>query len=486
MYKVRIGIVFTFAAVVIHAFAGEEITRAAVERPGSGVLNWDTGANQSYLIPALEIPGFLTVLNLYDRQVYGTTVYGTTFKSAWDHVRKENWGTDDDPFNINQFSHPYQGATMFGFARSSGLGFWHSWFYSNVGSYMWKMAGETGVPSRGDMITTGQAGSLLGEALFRMSSLILENGHERPGFWRELGAAALLPPLAINRLAFGDRFKPIFPSHDPALFWRLRLGGSLTARVSDNSAGSTVKRREAIGDFEFAYGLPGKPDYTYDRPLDYFQFEFASLAGSHGENILENIMLRGLLWGRDYEIGESVAGIWGLYGNYVYIAPDIFRISSTALSVGSTAQWRILRDVALQGTALTGLGFGAAGTNHITGARDYHYGITPQGLIALRLIFGERAMIDLTGRAFYVSGTGSDDVQGTETILRGNVGLTVRVYGRNALGFQYVESRRHAHYTAFPNRYQSVGTFSIVYTLLSDTHFGVVGTRENETTGQRP
>jgi hypothetical protein len=34
------------------------------------------------------------------------------------------------------------------------------------------MAGETDPPSINDMITTGQAGSLLGEALYRMADLV--------------------------------------------------------------------------------------------------------------------------------------------------------------------------------------------------------------------------------------------------------------------------------------------------------------------------
>ena len=39
-----------------------------------------------------------------------------------------------------------------------------------------------------------------------------------------------------------------------------------------------------------------------------------------------------------------------------------------------------------------GLGFGSAGTIEPQGNEaDFHYGATPQGLLALRLIFGQRA-----------------------------------------------------------------------------------------------
>ena len=79
------------------------------------------------------------------------------------------------------------------------------------------------------------------------------------------------------------------------------------------------------------------------------------------------------------------------------ISPQVFRVSSTALSLGTTWQSWLSHAVALQGTALAGAGYGAAGSIQRTEERDYHYGVTPQGLLALRLIFGDRAMIDLTG-----------------------------------------------------------------------------------------
>jgi hypothetical protein len=318
--------------------------------------SWETGANKSYLIPALEVPGFLLLLNGYDRLAYpnqtedGKKVYSSTFSSTWEHLHRQNWVFDQDPFNVNQFAHPYQGATMYGLARSSGLGFWESLAYSNVGSFFWKMAGETDPPSINDQITTGNAGSLLGEALFRMSQLVLRNKDgSGPDIWHEAGAAIISPSTGFNRLAFGDRFKPIFPSYDPATYWRFRLGSSLNGNSQQN----------AIMDFGMSYGLPGKPGYTYTRPLDYFDFQIAGLARAN--NPVEDVLLRGLLYGKQYEAGTDYRGIWGLYGSYDYMSPSIFRVSSTALSLGTTGQYWLAPGIALQGSILGGVGFGAAG-----------------------------------------------------------------------------------------------------------------------------
>jgi hypothetical protein len=487
---------FTVAAVLLFALGAGVRAQTTVPSdpvpvvvPSVGhdaILNWDTGKGKSYVVPAFEVPGYLAALNVFDRITMPHTSYDSTLHSTWEHLHEEHWVFDTDAFNMNQFSHPYGGSLDFGFARSTGVSFWRSLIYSNAGSFVWEIAGETDLPSINDQITTGTAGALLGESLFRMSSLLLEGGGEHPGFWRELGAAVISPPTGFNRLMFGGRFKAVFPSHDPAIFTRLRWGVSTDLFKTNNlllnegSAYTDRKHSEAILDFSFAYGLPGKTGYTYNRPFDYFKFEFAAQTSAHGHNFIQDIMVGGLLYGTDYEVGENYRGIWGLYGSYDYIAPAIFRVSSTALSLGTTEQWWLSRHVAMQGSALAGVGFGAAGTiPRADGLRDYHYGATPQGLLALRFIFGRRTMLDFTARDYYVSGTGSDDRTGSEQIFRGEVGLTFRLFKHQAVGLEYVESHRHSHYGHIPDRYQSEGTFSLVYTLLGGSRFGAVDWRNN-------
>jgi hypothetical protein len=436
------------------------------------VLNWETRAGRSYIIPGLEIIGFLVILNQFDRHFSEPEdVYHSGTNSSWANLNGSNkWIVDTDPFSTNQFLHPYQGSIYYGLARSAGLNFWESFLYAEVGSFIWEIAGETGAPSINDQITTPIGGSFLGEPLFRMANLLLESGNGKPGFWRELGAAVISPPTGVNRLVFGDRFDAVFPSHDPAVFMRLQLGYSLSTSLTGPAESQDFEPHQAIGDFAMAYGLPGKPGYHYTRPFDYFHFEFTAATST----IFENIMVRGLLIGTDYASGTTYRGVWGLYGSYDYIAPQTFRVSSSALSLGTTAQWWLSEAVALQGTALAGLGYGAAGTIHGSGERDYHYGLTPQGLLALRLLLGDRASIDMTLREYYVSGTFSTEDRGSETIFRGDAAATLRVYKNNAVALKYIASTRDGHYPDLPNTHQAVGTIILAYTFLSDFKFGVV------------
>jgi hypothetical protein len=439
------------------------------------VLSWETRAGRSYVIPAVEVIGYLFLLNQFDRHfVEPKEVYRTGTHSFWHNLTDAKWVVDTDPFATNQFLHPLGGTIYYGLPRSTGLTFWESLVYAEAGSFLWELGGETGPPSINDQITTPLGGAFLGEPLFRMASLLLEKGNGPPGFWRELGAAVISPPTGFNRLVFGNRFDDVYPSRDPATFTRLQIGSSLTSFVNNSNIQRTAKRTEANVDFSMVYGLPGKPGYSYTRPFDYFNFQFTGSTA----NTFENIISRGLLYGTDYAVGDSYRGIWGLYGSYDYIAPQIFRVSSTAASLGTTGQWWLARAIALQGTVLGGAGYGAAGTIHGTGERDYHYGATPQGLFDLRLILSDRAMLNMAAREYYVSGVGSTENRGSETIARGEASFTLRVYGRHAIAVQYVASRRDAHYPDIADRHQTLGTIGIFYNFLGHTKFGAVEWRD--------
>jgi hypothetical protein len=446
------------------------------------VLNWGVGEGKSYLVPAFDIVGFDFLLNQYDRHFIDSETFGSNFSSFKKNLQGK-WVYDTDPFATNQFLHPYQGSMYFGFARSAGLDYWRSLGYTLGGSLLWETAGETDLPSINDQFTTGFGGTFLGEPLFRMASLLLESGDGNPGFWRELGAAVLSPATGFNRWVFGQRFAGVFRSNDPAVYTRAQLGANLNATVHSNvnlnpnanevAVPQGYKRGEVIADFTISYGLPGKPDYDYTRPFDYFHFQFTAA----GSNVLENIMSHGLLYGTDYSVGGNYRGVWGLYGVYDYIAPQIFRISTTAAALGTTAQWWLSKKIALQGTVLAGVGYGSAGIVRSVGERDYHNGITPNALMTSRLIFSDRTAFEMELRDYYVSDKASGESGGSENIARAFIALTVRVLDLHGVTLKYTVSRRDARYPSLPDTRQTVGAVSLGYTYLGQTRFGAVDWR---------
>jgi hypothetical protein len=425
---------------------------------------------KNYLLPALEIVGFDLALNLFDR-----AFLGEAYRSDWTSIKRNlrrRWVVENDPYAINQFGHPFQGSMYHNFARSAGLNFWESLGYTFAGSILWEIAGETTPPSKNDQIASGIAGSFLGEGLLRVAHLLYERADGSPRFGRKLAAATLSPSLTFNRRAFGERYDGILDSRGAEYYRRWQIGVSGTAR-NVVGASTRVRRTEALVDLSIEYGLPGLPGYRYRRPFDHFVLQ----ATGSSANGFENILTRGVLLGRAYAGGDTYRGVWGLYGSYDYIAPQIFRVSTTALSLGTTGQWSPGGPLAVQGTLLGGAGYAAVGTMHGTDEDDYHYGIAPQALAAARVIFGDRASLDLTAREYFVSDVARASTRGHDNIIRAESAVTVRLFRQNAVAVRYLWSRRDAFSPDLGDRTQIRGTIGVLYTLLGHDRFGAVAWR---------
>jgi hypothetical protein len=457
------------------------------------VPGWGTGSGRSHWVPLGDILLFDLLLNQFDRRFVEPR---EDFESDWRSIEENatgRWVYDSDTFDINQFGHPYQGSMYHGFARSAGLGYWTSLGYTIAGSTLWEIAGETTPPSINDQVTTGIGGTFLGEPLFRMASLLLESGDGPSTRTRTLLASFVSPATGFNRLAWGGRFDGVFRSHGPAVHTRANFGANFNASIESNVNANpdadtppipqSYDRGEAVVDVTMVYGLPGKPGYAYARPFDYFHFQMTAASG----NLLENLLTRGLLVGVPIGDGAHYRGIWGLYGSYDYIAPQIFRVSNTALNVGTTGQWWVSENVALQNELMAGVGYGSGGVTRGSGQRDYHYGITPQALVGLRLVYADLGALEVAARDYYITDRGSDAEPGAENIARAEVSLTVRVRGLHGLTLRYVVSDRNARYETLPDTHQRVAAVSIGYTYIGHKWFGAVDwrPRPDQRTGEK-
>jgi hypothetical protein len=83
-------------------------------------------------------------------------------------------------------------------------------------------------------------------------------------------------------------------------------------------------------------------------------------------------------------------------------------------------------------------------------------------------------MVDLNEREYYVSDWNNTGPDGHELIQRGNIGLTVRVYGQHAIGIQFTSTTRDATTVGMEDRHQTEQIASVVYTFLGDDNFGAV------------
>jgi len=461
------AVLFLLGLFAASAALGQQPALPALGAPEKDEKKQDE--NKSYGIPAAEIFVFDLLLNRIDKRIYGED-YDVSASSIKKNLRGP-WVVDSDPYKINQLLHPYQGSIYHGFARSAGLGFWESLGYTFGGSLLWEIAGETTPPSKNDQLASGIAGSFFGESLYRMANLILEKG-EAHSLWRELSAAAISPSTGFNRYAFGDRFSAVFNSRSPAYYSRVQVGGSATVFREEGNT-SDVQRNEILVDYLMDYGLPGKPGYHYDRPWDYFNFQVTASSA----NGIETLTTRGSLFAREHEVRERYRGIWGLYGSYDYFAPQIFRVSSTALSLGTTGEARFGDTLALQSSVLAGVGYGGASNPHGGTDTDYHYGTIPQALIALRAIFGDAASIDLTAREYFVSRVAGAGNAGRDNIARADASFTLRVLKEHGIALKYLWSRRDATFDTQPNVSTSQATLGLYYVYLGRQRFGATDWR---------
>jgi hypothetical protein len=119
-----------------------------------------------------------------------------------------------------------------------------------------------------------------------------------------------------------------------------------------------------------------------------------------------------------------------------------------------------------------GLGYAAVGTNNGKSEQDYHYGVAPQGLAALRVIFGKKASVDFTGREYFVSDVDNEHRGGHDNIVRADVAFTYRVHEKHAISIKYQWNQRDATFPDLGDRKQSTGTLGIYYTFLGHDGFG--------------
>jgi hypothetical protein len=426
----------------------------------------DARPYKSYGAAAMEILAFQALLNRFDRATFGNE-YAVSMGSIRRNLRS-SWVEDRDSFEINQMGHPYQGSVYFGIARSNGLSFWESLGYSFAGSAVWEIAGETTPPSRNDQITTSFGGAFLGESLYRMANLVLEHGDGLSPRWREAAAAVVSPPLGFNRQVGALRRAALWASHDPAIFSRFELGASIAAH--GNVGPSLVpKRNEAAADFAMDYGLPGKPGYTYRRPFDYFLFRLRL-----SNDGVESLASRGLLYGAPYEGGESIRGIAGLYGSYDYLSPQQFRVASTGLSLGTNAQWRMSDAVALQAHASAGYGYTSTGTIRPSSGQQYTYGVAPQAMLMLRLICGDKLVVDVASRGFFDGRLARPETSRTDGVIRGDASVTYKVSGPHAVSLKYITSRRRFSFPGVTQTQQRLDTVGLYYTYQLGRGSGVV------------
>jgi hypothetical protein len=284
---------------------------------------------------------------------------------SWANIGTRTWkdnfrlgfGWDDNSFRDNQLAHPYHGSLYFHSARASGYGFWGSLPFVAAGSAGWEYLFENERPSLNDLVNTTLGGMALGEATFRLSSL-LGLGARRVPFARQASAFALSPIGRTQALIHGR-----YPD----------LQSSPELRKDDDgwlALGSQSGHPYLTLSYQYGSAFTDQPIRPYDV------FEFAMQLGPQPDATVREIGISGLLARRDLRRSTRDHLVLGLYQHYDYLDVPGLKMSEQGLSGALLYQRRLGPRTQLGlNTHLEAVLLGAVSSEYgHAWLRDYDYG----------------------------------------------------------------------------------------------------------------
>jgi hypothetical protein len=369
------------------------------------------------------------------------------------------WQWDDNAFVNNQFSHPYHGSLYFNAARTNGYNFWESFAWPFVGSAMWEIAGEAWAPAPNDFLNTSFGGVVLGETLFRLSSLALDNtatGSERT--FREIGGFLLDPLRGFNRLIRGETHGVSANPDDwrpSKVFGVLDAGYRRTANeFSFDSVKSGIDQWDVA--FKLSYGDPAKD--LSRKPFSYFGLA-AEVSGPPPENarLLNRLSAYGSI--AAWPLGSSGHHQFALMMEYDYFNNPAVEYGGQSVLAGVVSTyghegstWRAQTSVMFDGVII-----GATRSDYYTTleGRDYDYG-PGLGAVVTGDVFYKR---HLQARLSYL-GIWIHTIDGSRSAhYQDGLTLEARYWmsRRLGLGASITRYSRTSDYTGLPDVTQDAG-----------------------------
>lgn len=310
------------------------------------------------------------VVNRFDAHVLGAD-WARVGWSSWKHNLRLGWEWDENAFGTNMFAHPYHGGLYFNAGRANGLDFWQSAPLAFLGSWTWEYFGETHRPSLNDFFMTSFGGIALGEVFHRVAATLRDNrATGRSRLLRELGAAALDPIGAGNRLARGgwSRTGPNPPGHRPGqLLFRFNAGAR---RIREEDAPETIYSPTMVVDV--AYGDPFGP--IVHTPFDVFDVRAQVSPAGGGLNQLRAA-------GRLFATG--ITGVEARHRHlfevrqrFDYVNNPVYRFGAQGVEAGLLSRWWAGKTVRLRSrVAVDGMLLGAIDAPFSgVGERSYDFG----------------------------------------------------------------------------------------------------------------
>ncbi len=397
-------------------------------------------------IPISEVVGLNLGLGAFNAYVSKSGYAKISFKTI-----QKNFQTgavwDTDHFITNFFAHPYHGNLYFNTARSSGYNFWESTPYAFGGSLMWELFMENEPPSTNDLINTTVSGIFLGETLYRLSSLVIDE--RKRGFPRvvsEVLAGLLNPARGFNRLIYGD----VWRVTNEEVYEIQPLLINLSYGINHVSDGTDFYEGVSNGviDLDMVYGNPFK--VMERKPFDFFRIRSTFNIGA-GQPPIGMITAYGILWGKN--IKEKKQDILaGIFQHYDFFDNNTYKVGGISFGAGLISLFKNKEKKSNRITTSVHLNLMPLGASNSAysafGEKEYNFtiGANMQFETFLELKWGY-ALIDY--KLYYmhtIVGASSNEYVG---ILKPK--LQVNVYNNWSVGAEYLFYHREGYYQDYPD-----------------------------------
>jgi hypothetical protein len=408
-------------------------------------------ANRPFLRTSAEILTFnvgMTVWGHYlikrDDSGYDVSVNSLTTNP------KFGFQWDNNTFFVNYFRHPYQGAQYYGAGRANGYDYYQSGMWSFAGSWLFEYMGESKRPSYNDWITSGVGGMVLGEPLFRLSSVVLDNqatGSSR--VLRELGGLVILPVRGVNRLVTGEAFQVHTNPTDRrpiALDSGLRIG----AWTPDEEHQWDSRQTKAFFGFDLSYGNPFEE--RVKKPFDVFTSSI-DVAFDNEPQALRRLEIYGMIAGTSISHRQHIQHVIAGVQSYDYFQNDVFAMGTQSFGASLLSRFRMGGGFDTQTVVTASWILLGAANSHYVHVSDRRYDIGPGAAynIGLQFLRNERRVIELGHAGYWIhalNGTAVDHFIGI-TRVRANL-MLMRFVG---IGFEYLFYTAEKKFEDFPDVY---------------------------------
>jgi hypothetical protein len=273
----------------------------------------------------------------YDKFVAKKDYADISFKTVKDNLSPKSWAWDDDPFQTNQFGHPFHGSLFFNTFRSNGYTFWQSVPAVMVGSYVWETAAETQPPSPNDFINTSFGGIVLGEMTHRLANKLVNN--QRTGVRRqatEVLGFIINPANGLNRILDGKWGKVARNSKIDSSVITAEIDAGLR---TFNRSNTNILHNSNFGWYGHVKILYGTPYKDYDIPFSNFAMNVEF--GKDDSSKVNLVTVYGSLMGWEIKTNEKLQHLAVVSANYDFLSNSAFFYGSQSVKMNLLSEYNI-------------------------------------------------------------------------------------------------------------------------------------------------